>query len=42
MLLRALSFVVTAVVTVVLSLFFMTYSPSRIDRANAYFQPTNI
>ncbi len=42
MLLRALSFVVTAVVTVVLSLFFMTYSASRIEPANAYFQATNI
>jgi hypothetical protein len=42
MLLRALSFVVTAVVTVVLSLFFMTYSASQSDPANAYFQATNI
>jgi peptidoglycan/xylan/chitin deacetylase (PgdA/CDA1 family) len=42
MLLRALSFVVTAVVTVALTLFFMTYPASRFDPANAYFQPTNI
>lgn len=42
MLLRALSFVVTAVATVAMSLFFLTFSASRIDPANAYFQPTNI
>ncbi|MBL9097519.1 MAG: polysaccharide deacetylase family protein [Alphaproteobacteria bacterium] len=42
MVLRALAFVVTAVVTVALSLAFLTYSASRIDPANAYFQPTNI
>lgn len=42
MLVRALSFVVTAVGTVALTLFFMTYPASRFDPANAYFQPTNI
>lgn len=42
MLVRALSFVVTAVGTVAMTLFFMTYPASRFDPANAYFQPTNI
>jgi peptidoglycan-N-acetylglucosamine deacetylase len=42
MLLRALSFVGTAVATVVLALVFVTMPPSRIDPANAYFQQSNI
>lgn len=42
MLFKALSFVATAVATVVLVLAFVTLPPSQIEPANAYFQPTNI
>jgi len=42
MLLRLVSFVATAVVTVALALVFMTLPAQRIDPANAYFQPGNI
>lgn len=42
MLLRALSFVATAVATAVLVLVFVTLPPSQIEPANAYFQPGNI
>jgi peptidoglycan/xylan/chitin deacetylase (PgdA/CDA1 family) len=42
MLLRALSFVATAVATVVLVLVFVTLPPSQIAPANAYFQAQNI
>jgi peptidoglycan/xylan/chitin deacetylase (PgdA/CDA1 family) len=42
MLLRALSFVATAVATAVLVLAFVTLPPSQIEPANAYFQPGNI
>jgi peptidoglycan/xylan/chitin deacetylase (PgdA/CDA1 family) len=42
MLLRALSFVATAVATALLVLVFVTLPPSQIEPANAYFQPGNI
>jgi peptidoglycan-N-acetylglucosamine deacetylase len=42
MLLRALSLGVAAVVTAVLTLFFMTFPSSNVDPANAYFNQTNI
>ncbi len=42
MLLRALSFVATAVATVLLVLAFVMLPPSQIEPANAYFQPGNI
>jgi len=42
MLLRALSFVATAVATALLVLVFVTLPPSQIESANAYFQPGNI
>lgn len=42
MLLRALSFIATAVATAVLVLAFVTLPPSQIEPANAYFQPGNI
>jgi peptidoglycan/xylan/chitin deacetylase (PgdA/CDA1 family) len=42
MLLRALSFAGTAITTAVLVLIFVTLPPSRIEPANAYFQPNNI
>ena len=42
MLFKALSFVATAVATVVLVLAFVTLPPSQIEPANAYFQPSNI
>ena len=42
MLLKTLSYAAIATGTAVLALGFMTYSASRIDPANAYFQETNI
>ena len=42
MLVKALSFVATAVATAVLVLIFVTLPPSQIETANAYFQPNNI